>query len=267
VFVQLLPRAVTIVAGTNYSCASAFDGITSCWGNNALGQLGNGTTVPTNVATRTSNTEPTVSLAAGLFFACSATSQAIVKCWGINSNGQLGIGTFDSPQLTALQAVFFKGGIGKAVAVAAGSASSHACALMGDGGVFCWGFNLSRQVGDPTQENVATPFEVASFRLNIEPEAQVGGRGPVDIRVVAVCNDGEQLQVHVTLEQETTTGTGVGLGECTGAMESYLVRVPAHGRVPFASGPATVTAEAVIRERGAIVSTQEWTRDITLGLP
>src|SRR5205814_588693 len=179
-----------------YSGASAFDGITWGWGNNALGQLGNGTTVQTNVATRASNTVPTVSLAAGLFFACSASEQAIIRCWGFNTVGQLGIGTFDSPKLTAQQTVFLTGGIRKAVA--AGSAGSHACALMGDGGVFCWGFNAAGQVGDSSLKNVATPVEVASFRLNIEPEGQVGGRGPVDIRVVAVCNDGEQLQVRVT---------------------------------------------------------------------
>jgi len=56
----------------------------------------------------------------------------------------------------------------------------------------------------------------------------------------------------------------VGVGECTGGIEHYPVTVPAQGRNPFIEGPAAVEAEARILERGFVVDTQEWTREVEI---
>ena len=40
--------------------------------------------------------------------------------------------------------------------------------------------------------------------------------------------------------------------------------VPAHGRGRFEPGQATAAADAVIRDRGKIVDTEEWTRKVEL---
>jgi alpha-tubulin suppressor-like RCC1 family protein len=47
-------------------------------------------------------------------------------------------------------------------ALAAGA--MHTCALLETGTVQCWGMNLSRQLGDGTATNRATPTEVVGLR-------------------------------------------------------------------------------------------------------
>jgi hypothetical protein len=45
---------------------------------------------------------------------------------------------------------------------------------------------------------------------------------------------------------------------------AYPVIIPAHGRGGFQPGPATAEAEAAISERGQVVDTEEWTREVML---
>ena len=97
----------------------------------------------------------TVGAAAGSQHTCALSVRGLVECWGSNEFGQLGsnntsIGAFESPQ--AVQ------GIDNAVAIATGRA--HACALIVDGTVRCWGANESRQLGDGTTQERRTPVAV-----------------------------------------------------------------------------------------------------------
>jgi alpha-tubulin suppressor-like RCC1 family protein len=50
---------------------------------------------------------------------------------------------------------------GRVIAVAAGG--GHSCALMGTGGVKCWGYNRFGQVGDGTIGNRLTPVDVVGL--------------------------------------------------------------------------------------------------------
>jgi alpha-tubulin suppressor-like RCC1 family protein len=65
-----------------------------CWGNNNVGQLGDGTTtnssIPINV---NSLTAEFVSVSSGVYHTCVVDSNGAVKCWGRNNYGQLGNGT------------------------------------------------------------------------------------------------------------------------------------------------------------------------------
>ena len=86
--------------------------------------------------------------------------------------------------------------------------------------------------------------------------------------VVAVCDEGQHLHVNVSLTQGSASGRGAGQGKCTGALESYPVNVPAQGRNTFLTGAAQAEAEAIIRDHGKVVDTQEWTRQVEiLALP
>ena len=93
----LTSGVATITAGTQYTCAVSTSRATSCWGNNANGQGGNGTTtdssVPVGVVGLTSGI---TAVATSLRHTCALTTSGSAKCWGQNSSGELGNGTFAS---------------------------------------------------------------------------------------------------------------------------------------------------------------------------
>jgi serine/threonine-protein kinase len=92
-----VPTAVTlagasdVTAGRAGTCAQTATG-GFCWGANAFGQLGDGTTTdrraPSAIQNLAADAQPTV----GARHAC-ALSGGQVSCWGDNSLGQLGNGT------------------------------------------------------------------------------------------------------------------------------------------------------------------------------
>ncbi|MSQ06944.1 MAG: hypothetical protein EXR54_09755 [Dehalococcoidia bacterium] len=68
----------------------------------------------------------------------------------------------------------------------------------------------------------------------------------------------------MTLTQGSVSGRGVGVGKCTGGIERYPVTVPAQGPNPFLEGTAEVETQALIRDHGLVVDTQEWTRQVQI---
>src|SRR5262249_16917567 len=75
-------------------------------------------------------------------FRCITTQDGFVECLGDNTYGQLGAGLRDGGSAAARR----REGLRDARAVVAGGA--HACALLGDGDVACWGRNLGGQTGN-----------------------------------------------------------------------------------------------------------------------
>jgi hypothetical protein len=85
-----------------------------------------------------------------------------------------------------------------------------------------------------------------------------------EVTALMNCPEGAQVQVEITVTQNGVTGQGNGVGKCTGALEEYALTVPAHGRHGFEPGAAVASADAVVRQRGKTLETQEWTRDVEL---
>ena len=142
-----------IDAGFAHTCATAIGGNMYCWGNNAHGQLGIGTTVSHNTPQLTGLTGNAGEIGAGGNHTC-ATVGGVLKCWGSNGNGQLGDGTMIDRHSPPAEGVDFGGPIGTYI-VACGT--SHTCAMLAGFNVECWGANDTGQLGDGTRTQRLTP--------------------------------------------------------------------------------------------------------------
>jgi len=275
--VVALSNAVAVSAGHFHSCALQADGAARCWGRNANGELGIGSTTNQSTPIAVGLLANAVAIAPGVGHTCALLAGGTLvnngdaRCWGDNSVGQLGNSSTISSSLTpvVVRTVITRQGltIGSPLLRTVGitTGGRHSCALLATGGVSCWGDNSSGQLGNNSTTNQFGPVGVPSFTLNIDPSVVLEHNDRVStVTILATCEAGQRLHVEVAITQGTVSGHGVGNGECTGGLERYPVTVPAHGRNPFVEGPAEVGAEALIRERGLIVDTQEWTRVVEI---
>jgi Regulator of chromosome condensation (RCC1) repeat len=122
------------------------------WGQNANGQLGDGSAMQRNVPVAVTamgvlSGKTVVAVAAGSSHSLALCSDGTLSAWGYNSNGQLGDGT--TTQRSVPTAVTTAGTplAGKTVvAIAAGL--YHCLALCSDGTVVSWGYNADGELGD-----------------------------------------------------------------------------------------------------------------------
>ena len=149
-----------VTAGSNHTCALFGNGQVKCWGVNNYGQLGQGDTVARGGAPDSAPTMlPAVDLGASISpidvvaggdFTCVLFGGGSVKCWGRNSNGQLGLGDNasrgdDVGEMGAALPAIDLGWDRHAQAIALGQ--QHACALLDDNMVKCWGDGYYQQLG------------------------------------------------------------------------------------------------------------------------
>ncbi|MGH7893161.1 MAG: hypothetical protein ACREQL_00750, partial [Candidatus Binatia bacterium] len=153
-----------LAAGSYHTCALMTAGSAMCWGYNAFGQIGDGTTTtPRLTAVYVIGlTSGVAALAAGNSHTCALTSAGGVKCWGYNGSGQLGDGTTTTPRLTPTDMSGLTSGV---VALEAGDL--HTCALTSAGGVKCWGDNGNGQLGDGTQTPRLTAVDVSGLMSGV----------------------------------------------------------------------------------------------------
>jgi alpha-tubulin suppressor-like RCC1 family protein len=154
------PAPALLAAGGAHSCALLVGGTVRCWGLNANGQLGNGTTSSSATPVVATGLTAVTHLAAGDRFSCAVTA-ARVKCWGYNSNGQLGNGTLLAKKVPTAVMATATTPLSGVARVTAGSA--FACALLKpgvNGTVRCWGANNVGQLGDGTVAQRVRPVVV-----------------------------------------------------------------------------------------------------------
>ena len=149
---------VAIAAGQRHTCALTLAGGVKCWGDNALGQLGDGTNVPSSTPVDVQGLSSGVAaIVANGGFSCALTEAGGVKCWGGNTVGAVGDGT-NLNRNAPVDVVGLTSGV---TALAAGG--GHVCALMATGGLKCWGYNGNGQLGDGTQASSNVPVSVVGL--------------------------------------------------------------------------------------------------------
>lgn len=98
--------AKALALGAHHSCALSTNGAVKCWGLNASGQLGIGTTADHGAPAETMGvglpsvdfgaSRRALAIAVGMDFSCAAMDDGQVVCWGDNQVGQLGIGNTEN---------------------------------------------------------------------------------------------------------------------------------------------------------------------------
>ena len=149
--VALSGPAVAISAGGDHTCAVLEDDRVMCWGNDAVGELGDGTPAHSNAPVEVVGVTGATGIAAGFRHTC-AVAGSRVYCWGSNLSGQCGV----EPDVAALVAEPNMGPDGDVQAVGLGQA--HSCIIQGAArNVRCWGRNTDGQLGNNTRNSSHTP--------------------------------------------------------------------------------------------------------------
>ena len=92
-------RFTSITAGEQFTCANTDSGDVYCWGRNANGQLGDGTTTNRAAPARVSSPLRFREISAGSSFVCAIAEGGEGNCWGSNAAGQLGTGNRNASNL------------------------------------------------------------------------------------------------------------------------------------------------------------------------
>jgi alpha-tubulin suppressor-like RCC1 family protein len=160
-----MPLGVTfsqISAGRDHTCAITPAGLGYCWGVNTKGQIGNAQTDGTSYVKPVRVRMPTgvtfSQIAAGDDHTCTLGSNARAYCWGSNAVGEIGndrsgAGTeaYRPVSVTMPQGVSFTSVTAKYL---------HGCAMSSANEAYCWGLNMSGQLGTNDSDNRDTPSAV-----------------------------------------------------------------------------------------------------------
>jgi alpha-tubulin suppressor-like RCC1 family protein len=158
-----------VSAGGYHTCAITNYDVVKCWGDNAEGQLGYEDTTDRGNKANQMGSLPNVKLGSqvtvislGSQHACATLYDGSVKCWGFNGHGELGLGDTENRgdsrySCTGVWCGNTETKMGQnlpAVNLGTGRAAtqisvgqSHTCALLDDGSVKCWGWNVHGGLG------------------------------------------------------------------------------------------------------------------------
>jgi alpha-tubulin suppressor-like RCC1 family protein len=154
--------AGAISVGYSHSCALTSGGGVRCWGTNAFGELGDGSTTPRSTPVQVVGLSSGVTaIAAGRDHSCALTIAGGVKCWGSNTYGQLGDGT-KSDSSTPVEVSGLASGVAQITV-----GGYHTCAVTLGGAAKCWGFNGSGRLGDGTTTDRPTPVPVSGLTSGV----------------------------------------------------------------------------------------------------
>ncbi|WP_394824431.1 hypothetical protein [Pendulispora albinea] len=143
-------RVSALALGGETSCALLAEGTVRCWGENAMGMLGDGSGMTQPVPVRVEGLRDVQEIGVGSRHACARKRDGSVWCWGDNSRGQLGHGTSKGHESVP-------GQVSGLVATSLSVGSFHNCAISKDGQVLCWGWNDYRQLGVGDRDIRSTP--------------------------------------------------------------------------------------------------------------
>jgi hypothetical protein len=126
------PDATQVAIGENFRCLRTGAGTVSCWGNNWMGVLGDGTNIAHEHPRPVVGLSHVAEIAAGQSHVCARHDDGSVSCWGSNQYNQLGVdstGLSDSRRLPV-----------RVPDLRASSLVGGTCAITQARSLVCWGF-------------------------------------------------------------------------------------------------------------------------------
>jgi alpha-tubulin suppressor-like RCC1 family protein len=168
--VTLPDTAIDLALGHAFTCVLTQANKTLCFGDNNVGQLGDGSFAPHATPMPISGTALFTQLDGGDDHVCGAIANETAMCWGHNDDGTLGTGSMNPAASNVAVTV-----IGNAEGLPR-IAGWHACSLE-DGKVSCWGRNTEGELGNNSNASTATPQPVPGLT---GITAIATGGGPTD---------------------------------------------------------------------------------------
>ena len=159
---QGLAGVTAIAAGFQHSLAVTSTGVVWAWGENADGQLGDGTRTDRPVPTQVAGAGPAKAVAAGKHHSLALGVGGSVTAWGANNQGQLGDGTTTNRLVPV-------SGLGLATATALAAGSEHSLFVLADRTDRASGRNDQGELGDGTTTPRSSPVSVLSITDNAQP--------------------------------------------------------------------------------------------------
>jgi hypothetical protein len=131
--------AIELALGEHYSCLRR-NGSIACWGENDLGELGDGTNVQRPTPVSVLGITDAVGLSPGSFATCAPLGDGTARCWGRDTYGEVGDGASaaDGGEIVRPSPVEVPGLAGIVSLVDHGDGDGN-CAVLSDGTVHCWG--------------------------------------------------------------------------------------------------------------------------------
>lgn len=272
-FTTILPTRIgtdtdwqSISVAMFYNLALKTNGTLWAWGDNGVGQLGDGTNVNKLVPVQIGIDTDWQGISAGRgAHSLGVKTSGTLWAWGWNINGQLGIGNTISTNFPVQVGVNSNW-----LSMSAGG-GGHSLAIRTDGGLWAWGANYNGQIGDGTTVDKNYPVEILSPVVSINASA------------TGVC-----AGTPVTL-----SGAGASTYTWTGGVSNGVPFVPASSGVYTVTGsdangcyntatisitiapPSTITAQATstnvctggtVTLSGSGGSTYVWTSGVSDGV-
>jgi len=260
-----LANVSSISARAKSACAvlnAGATGTVSCWGDNASGQLGDGTILPRSYpvpvkATATANLTGVKSVAMGTSSACALLNSGAVSCWGANTDGALGNNSVTASKYP-VPVSGINGTTVKATAVSVGN--GFACALLSTASVTCWGRNTNGQLGN--NKNVKNLIPVAVVTASAATTTSAASSFSAFIGVVAISSGADHTCALATVSGvtklfcwglNTSRQLGVGTSDRYFAAAAFSASPSAKsdGATSVAVGPANTAV--VIRNVSAVI--------------
>jgi len=149
------PTFKSVSSGEHFTCGLTTTGDVYCWGANDRSQLGTSAVSEFSTPNKVYRISNALEIATGRDFACARLTDGGVACWGRGDLGQTGDGID-----TKIDRIFATRvhSVNTAIGITAGA--SHACVLLSDKTVKCWGENQLYQLGNELSKIETMPVLV-----------------------------------------------------------------------------------------------------------